>query len=151
MGRELCFVKYIIAITFHQIWVLWKTTLSGLYFRRFDSCGGCAMWAIISAVIPCAMRHAVTLCRHGIALGKLGPAASDPGPAQRCFTPQRIRDDGENSIRRRRLICAPPAPLGAASPLRHNGRRRSAPTCLRLRACRGICAPACRPTFLRQG
>ncbi len=26
--------------------------------------------------------------------GNLQPTARDPGPAKRCFTPQRIRDDG---------------------------------------------------------
>jgi hypothetical protein len=42
-------------------------------------------------VIPCAMRRATPLCRHGIAHGY---AYNDPGPAQQHFMLQCIRDDG---------------------------------------------------------
>jgi|GEM_PF-5074236 len=43
-------------------------------------------------VIPCAARHEMTRCWHGIYSGKAEPARKrSPGPAQQCFTPQRIR------------------------------------------------------------
>jgi hypothetical protein len=49
-------------------------------------------FCLLSSVIPCAARHAMTRCRHGTKKSAMGPAS-----AQQHFVLQHARDDsGEN-------------------------------------------------------